>query len=108
MMKKTTLALTVALAATGIASPAFAQSYNPGDGTANALPFAYGAGAIKQRSVAVPPAGPAVEPRQLAARDNGRHLYAFVPSAGAAASSSNDPAATGGGSTGYNEMLLIH
>jgi hypothetical protein len=107
MMKKTTLAL-IALAATGIASPAFAQSYDPGDGTGNALQFAYGAGAIKQRSVAVPPAGLAVAPQQLAARDNGRHLYAFVPSAGPAASSSNDPAATGGGSTGYNEMLLIH
>jgi hypothetical protein len=106
MMKKTTLALIAALA-TGIASPVFAQSYNPGDGTGNNLPFAYGAGAVKQRSVTVPPAGLAVEPQQLAARDNGRHLYAFVPSAGPAASS-NNPAATGGGSTGYNEMLLIH
>jgi hypothetical protein len=55
MMKKTTLALIAALAATGITSPVFAQSYSPGDGTGNVLPFAYGAGGIKQRSVAVPP-----------------------------------------------------
>ena len=106
MMKKTTLALIAALAATGITSPVFAQSYSPGDGTGNVLPFAYGAGGIKQRSVAVPPAGLA-DTEQFVARGNGRHLYAFVPSAGPAASS-NDPAATGGGSAGYNEMLLNH
>jgi hypothetical protein len=86
MMKKTTLALIAALAATGIASPVFAQSYNPADGTGNELPFAYGAGGIKQRSVAVPPAGLTAEPQQLAARHDGRHLYAFVPSAGPVAS----------------------
>jgi hypothetical protein len=108
MVKKTTLALIAALAAAGIASPAFAQSFNPDAGTGNALSFAYGAGAVKQRPVAVPPAGLAAEPEHLAGRDNGRDLYAFVPSAGPAASSANDPAATGGGSTGYNEMLLIH
>lgn len=107
MMKKTTLALIAALAATSIASPVFAQAYDPGSGTGNVLPFAYGPGGIKQRSPAVPPAGLTVEPQQLAARHDGYHAYAFVPSAGSAASS-NDPAATGGGSAGNNAMLLIH
>jgi hypothetical protein len=119
MMKKTTLALITALVATSIASPVFAQSYNPGDGTGNALPFAFGPGGIKQRSVAVPPAGLTVGSEQLAARNSGRHLYAFVPSADRRhlyavvpsadpMATPNDPAVTGGGSAGYNAMLLIH
>jgi hypothetical protein len=107
MIKKTTLALVAALAVTSFASPVFAQSYNPGDGTGNALSFAYGAGGIKQRSVAVPPAGLTVVPqRQIAARD-GYHSFAYIPSDNSV-SSSNSPAATGGGSAGYNAMLLIH
>ena len=54
MTNKSKLALIAVVAATlGIASPAFAQSYNPGDGTGNALPFAYGPGGTKQRSVVV-------------------------------------------------------
>jgi hypothetical protein len=80
MMKKTTLALIAGLAATSIAGPAFAQSYNPSDGTANVLPFAFGPGAVKQRSVAVPPAGLVAQPQQFAGRSQYQHLYAFAPS----------------------------
>ncbi len=75
MTNKSKFALIAVVAATlGIASPAFAQSYNPGDGTGNALPFAYGPGGTKQRSVAVPP-----ETEQLAVRQNGLNAHAMVP-----------------------------
>lgn len=39
MTKRTTFALAAALMAMGATVPAFAQSYNPGDGTGNELPF---------------------------------------------------------------------
>jgi hypothetical protein len=107
MIKKTTLALVAALAVTSFASPVFAQSYNPADGTGNALPFAYGVGGMKQRSVAVPPAGLTAGPQRQTASGNGYNSFAFIPS-GNSVSSSNSPAATGGGSAGYNAMLLIH
>jgi hypothetical protein len=74
MMKKTTFALIAGLAAMTAASPVFAQSYNPADGTGNELPFAYGVGGVKQRSVAVPPAGLIAQ-----GQSSGQHLYAFAP-----------------------------
>jgi hypothetical protein len=80
MIRKTTLALVAALAVTSFASPVFAQSYNPSDGTGNVLPFAYGAGGIKQRSVAVPPAGLTAGPQRQIARRDGSHSFAFIPS----------------------------
>jgi len=116
MMKKTTLALIGALAATSIASPVFAQSYDPGEGTGNVLTFAYGTDAIKQRLPAVPPAGLTVGSEHVAAQNGStnvvagirdRHLYDFVPS-GDPVANSNDPALTGGGSAGYNALVLDH
>jgi hypothetical protein len=104
MMKKTTLALVAALAVTSFASPVFAQSYDPSVGTGNVLPFAYGAGGIKQRSVAVPPAGLTAGPQHQTASRNGYNSFASVPS-GNSASNSNSPQATGAGSAGYNAML---
>jgi hypothetical protein len=104
MMKKTTLALVAALAVTSFASPVFAQSYDPSYGTGNVLPFAYGAGAIKQRSVAVPPAGLTAGPQRQTAGRSGYNSFASVPS-GNSASNSNSPQVTGGGSAGYNTML---
>ena len=75
MINKSKLALIAVVAATlGIASPAFAQSYNPGDGTGNVLPFAYGPGGAKQRSVVVAP-----ELGQIAVRQSGANAYAMVP-----------------------------
>jgi hypothetical protein len=107
MIRKTTLALVAALAVTSFASPVFAQSYNPADGTGNVLPFAYGAGGIKQRSVAVRPAGQTAGPQRQIAGGNGYNSFAFIPS-GNSASNANSPQDTGGGSAGYNAMLLIH
>jgi hypothetical protein len=106
MMKKTTLALVAALAVTSFASPVFAQSYDPSYGTGNELPFAYGAGGIKQRSVAVPPAGLTAGPQRQTA-GGGYHSFAFIPS-GNSASNSVSPQANGGGSAGYNAMLLTY
>jgi hypothetical protein len=107
MMKKTTLALVAALAVTSFASPVFAQSYDPSNGTGNELPFAYGAGGVKQRSVAVPPAGLTAGPQHQTAGGNGYNSFAFIPS-GNSAPNSDSSQANGGGSSGYNEMLLIH
>ncbi len=42
MINTSKLALIAVLAAMSVASPAFAQSFNKGDGTGNELPFAYG------------------------------------------------------------------
>jgi hypothetical protein len=77
MITKSKLALIAAIAVMTVASPAFAQSYDPADGTGNALPFAYGTGAIKQRSVAVPP-----QNDQIAAGGSGFHAFARVPGGG--------------------------
>ena len=74
MKKKITLALIVALVTTGVASPVFAQSYNPGDGTGNVLAFAYGPGGTKQRWTALPPAGLTVGAEHFAARHSDHHV----------------------------------
>jgi len=105
MIKKTTLALVAALAVTSFASPVFAQSFDPAVGTGNTLPFAYGAGAIEQRSVAAPPAR--LTAGLQTAGHNGYNSFASIPS-GNSASISDSPQANGGGSAGYNAMLLIH
>jgi hypothetical protein len=107
MIKKTTLALVAALAVTSFASPVFAQSYDPSVGTGNVLPFAFGPGGVKQRSVAVPPAGLTAGPQHQIAGRNGYNSFASVPS-GNSASNSNSPQATGGGSAGYNAMVLTY
>ena len=74
MINKSKLTLIAAIAVMTVASPAFAQSYNPADGTGNALPFAYGPGATKQRSVGVPP-----QTGQITAGRSGLHAFARVP-----------------------------
>ena len=74
MITKSKLALIAAVAVVTVASPAFAQSYDPSDGTGNVLPFAYGAGATKQRSVAVPP-----QNDQIAVGRSGLHAFARAP-----------------------------
>jgi hypothetical protein len=95
------LALIAAIAAAGITSPALAQSFDPEAGSGNVVPFSY---------APIPtPSGTffARHGRQgrIAARRNGLHAFAMVPR-GTAYGNANDPAVTGGGSTGYNEMLL--
>lgn len=103
MTNKSKLAIAAVIAALSIASPALAQSYDPSAGTGNVLPFAYGAGGVKQRWTALPPAN-----EQVAVHRNGLGAYAMVPRAPRAGLNPSNPALSGGGSTGYNEMLLIH
>jgi hypothetical protein len=50
------LAIAVALAAAAVASPAFAQSFNPGDGGMNSLPLQYQADGGRSRWTAPQPA----------------------------------------------------
>ena len=100
MTKFSTLAVIAAVAASGIASPALAQSFDPEAGSGNVLSFSYGPVAAQNDPVAVRPANPG----KVAARHNGLHAFAMVPR-DSAAGNSNDPALTGGGSAGYNEML---
>ena len=94
-------ALIAAIAAAGIASPALAQSFDPEAGGGNVVPFSYapipaqnGTAAVRRNNHG-----------KIAARANGLHAFAMVPR-GAAGGNANDPAVTGGGSAGYNEMLL--
>ncbi len=88
MTTKSKLAVMLAVATLGMASPAFAQSFDPAIGTGNNTPFSY------QQTVDGTPSA-------------ARKLYDMVPSA-ASTVNSNAPADTGGGSTGYNQELLVH
>lgn len=83
--------LTTLAVLTAIATPAFAQSFDPENGTGNVLPFSRGATATHSDRSAV---------NQSAARS-----FAAVPGFGGSIGNQDAPQATGGGSTGYNEML---
>jgi hypothetical protein len=74
---------------TAIATPALAQSFDPDNGTGNVLPFSHKSTHNEGKT---------------AVRQDGLRAYATVPFEGSIANS-NAPSATGGGSTGYNEML---
>ena len=116
-MKK--LIAIVAITASVLATPAFAQSFDKDFGTGNVqsfsygsdgseqtgneLPFSYGPGGAKQRWTVVAPQ----QNNQIAGRQSGLDAFAMVPGA-SSATDSNSPAATGGGSEGYNQELLIH
>jgi len=84
----TVLRITVGFALS--AGPASAQSFCTCDGTGNVLVFA--------NQAFMPAKGKA------AVNDHALRAYAAAPARGLAGDS-NTPAATGGGSTGYNEML---
>lgn len=106
MINVSKIALIAAIATVGIASPVFAQSFNPGYGTGNVGGYSYGAIAHQQARTALRDNGLqayAMVPR--ASRQSGLRAYAYVPRTPSAAYS-NNPADTGGGSTGYNQMLL--
>ena len=120
MINASKLALIAVLAAMSVASPAMAQSFNKGDGTGNELPFAYGPNGTKP-AWTVAPQNEQVAARQsnagkVAVRQTGHARFAGVGTSGlydyAAVPSHPDPMPqtarrlTGGGSTGYNEMLL--
>jgi hypothetical protein len=87
-MKK--LITIVALAASVMATPAFAQSFDPSVGTGNVLSFSYG------------PTGQQND--KVASRQSGLDAFAMVPVA-SSATDSNSPATTGGGSEGYNQLV---
>jgi len=66
MINKSKFIMIAAVMTIAVASPAFAQSFSPGDGTGNVLPFAYGPGGTK------------LSPWELMdARRN--HPYAYAP-----------------------------
>jgi hypothetical protein len=91
------LAIIAATAAT-IASPAFAQSFDPESGTGNVLAFRYESTAVQNKKVSVR------RDSQMTARESGLHAFAMVPG-GSSSTDPNNPALTGGGSLGYNQNL---
>jgi hypothetical protein len=91
MISKWKLVTIFTVATIVIASPAFAQSFDPDEGTGNLLPFSYqGVGPHKQAAV----------------RQNGIDAFAMEPRA-TMRNVSDLPERTGGGSLGYNEELGI-
>jgi hypothetical protein len=100
MIRISRLAIMAAVAAV-IATPAFAQSFDPEVGTGNVLPFG--------RAPHVAQTGKIADRQQsqgtMTARRSGLHAFAMVPGA-TSAFDSNSPAVTGGGSLGYNQLLL--
>ena len=75
---------------TAFATPAFAQSFDPDNGTGNVLSFTHNS-TVRGNVVA-------------AVRQSGLHSFAMAPGRDPAFSG-DSPAATGGGSLGYNELL---
>jgi hypothetical protein len=91
MISKWKLVTILTVATIGVASPAFAQSYDPDQGTGNLVELTYqGAGSHKQTAI----------------RQNGIDAFAMVPSAQMRDVSSL-PEHTGGGSLGYNQELEV-
>jgi hypothetical protein len=72
-----------------LATPAFAQSFNPGYGTGNELPFSY---------------QPTAQGTQSIAHANGSHAFAMAPRAETRVDRFS-PALNGGGSEGYNANI---
>jgi hypothetical protein len=105
MTNKLKIATVAALLAAGIASPAFAQSF---DHTGSQMASYYDSTG-KQTWGSWGPQAAAQQPTRharLAAQRSGLHAYAAVPSAtGSWTPGSFGPSATGGGSIGYNENL---
>ena len=89
-MKK--LITIVAITASVMATPAFAQSFDKDFGTGNVQSFSYGPNGSEQTA-------------KIAGHQSGLDAYAMVPGTSSAAGDSNSPAATGGGSEGYNQLV---
>ena len=120
MINTSKLAIIAVMAVMSAATPALAQSFNKGDGTGNNLSFAYGPNGTKPAWTVAPESEQiAARPSnagKVAVRQTGRNAFAAVPGRGlydyaavpfaSGSDAANSPAATGGGSTGYNEMLL--
>ncbi len=82
--------LTTLAVLTAVATPAFAQSFDPDSGTGNVLPFSSTTTAAHHEKSAV--------------NHTGTQAFASVPGFGSVGGP-DAPQATGGGSVGYNEML---
>ena len=107
MTNKLKIATVAALLAAGIASPAFAQSF---DHTGSQMASYYDSNGKQTWGSWGPQAAaqqPAVHARHVAARRSGLHAYAAVPGGVARTwtAGSFGQQATGGGSIGYNENL---
>jgi opacity protein-like surface antigen len=79
---------------TVIATPAFAQAFDPSSGTGNVLPYHWTSNGRLVRDIAPQPAPLA----------NGDNAFAMAPG-GSANVDTDSPANTGGGSEGYNWNL---
>ena len=84
--------LTTLAVLTACATPAFAQSFDPDNGTGNVLSFVH---------TPTTPHDHKTTPRQ-----SRLHSFAMVPAPGSVFNSES-PESTRGGSLGYNEMLRI-
>ena len=84
--------LTTLAVLTAFATPAFAQSFDPDNGTGNVLSFVH------------TPTAP--HDHKISSQQSGLHSFAMVPGS-SSVFNSESPANTGGGSLGYNEMLRI-
>jgi hypothetical protein len=84
--------LTIFAVLSVIATPTFAQSFDPEFGTGNVLPFSHKSTDNEGKS---------------AFRQDGLRAYAKAPSKGLVGNS-DAPSATGGGSIGYNELLRTY
>ena len=91
MMNKWKLITIFTVATIGIASPAFAQSYDPDEGTGNLVAWSHqGTDSRKQAAI----------------NRNGIDAFAMVPRADMR-DISNLPEHTGGGTLGYNQELEV-
>jgi hypothetical protein len=95
------LGLIAAVAAVGIASPAFAEFFDAQEGTGAVVPFS---------STPTAPHNDKMTVRHnshgnSSIRRSGIDAFGMVPGP-QTGPNSNDPALTGGGSLGYNQMLL--
>jgi hypothetical protein len=100
MIRISRLAMIAAVAAI-IATPAFAQSFDPDVGSGNVLPFSSAPRVAQTGKIA----DRKDTQGKMTARRSGLHAFAMVPGA-ASGFDSNSPAVTGGGSLGYNQLLL--
>ena len=104
MTNKLRIATVAALLAAGIASPAFAQSF---DHTGSQMASYYDSTGKQTWGSWGPPAAaqPATHFRHVATRRSGLHAYAAVPGEQSWTAGSFGSQGTGGGSIGYNENL---
>lgn len=97
------LALIAAVATAGVASPVFAQSFDPDLGTGNATAFSAGPAVERVAAVQHRIAPRRTHRRAVAASPSGLNAFAMVPAF--QGGSAFDASLTGGGSSGYNENL---